>query len=184
MASPGGARRPGRSWQWRRGGAGVGLPNVCRTKFASCTGCSARRRYRPRFSRKRPNMPGGSKSSCGCRRRCRRTIPDEDRQRSSESLAPTSWSACKGGLEEDSAAVPRRATSVLPCRSQTDSQSDRAAIVTLYRAFHHQAASSPHRGTSLVADLAPEGAAWGKLHVIAVRGLAPSDQAGVLGGLT
>src|SRR5580658_8712958 len=38
----------------------------------------------------------GSKNS-GCRRRCRRTIPDEDRQRSSESLAPTSWSACKGG---------------------------------------------------------------------------------------
>ena len=27
----------------------------------------------------------GSKNSCGCRRRCRRTIPDEDRQRSSES---------------------------------------------------------------------------------------------------
>ena len=53
-----------------------------RTKFASFTACSARRHWRPRFSRKRSNTPRAQKNSCGCRRRCRRTVPDEGRRRS------------------------------------------------------------------------------------------------------
>jgi hypothetical protein len=81
----------------------------------------------------------------------------------------------KGSLEEDSGAVPRRATSVLLCRSQTDSQSDRAAIVRSIPGFPAPGSFITPPVDFLIADLAPEGAAWGNLHVMGVRGLAPSD---------
>jgi transposase len=41
--------------------------------------CSARRRWKPRSSRRCSNTPRGQKNGCGCHRRRRRTVPDEDR---------------------------------------------------------------------------------------------------------
>src|SRR6516165_12460868 len=53
---------------------------LCRARCTSCNG-SVRRRWKPRSSRRRSNMPRGQKNSCGCRRRRRRTVPDDDRGR-------------------------------------------------------------------------------------------------------
>src|SRR5262245_49128221 len=55
------------------------ITEPCRARCASCNDCSARRRWKPRSSRRRSNTPRGQKNGCGCRRRRRRTAPDEDR---------------------------------------------------------------------------------------------------------
>src|SRR5262249_16414272 len=54
---------------------------LCRARCASCNGCSARRRWKPRSSRRRSNTPRGQKNGRGWRRRRRRTVPDDDRGR-------------------------------------------------------------------------------------------------------
>src|SRR5262249_54032174 len=55
------------------------ITEPCRARCASCNDCSARRRWKPRSSRRRSNTPRGQKNGCGCRRRRRRTVPDENR---------------------------------------------------------------------------------------------------------
>jgi hypothetical protein len=49
-------------------------------------GSWARRRWKRRFSKRRSNTPQGQKNNCGCRRRRRRTVPDEDRGRGNRRL--------------------------------------------------------------------------------------------------
>jgi hypothetical protein len=73
------SRQSDGSWQRRRGRAGVRLSGVAEPGSRGFTRSLARRLWKPRFSRRRLNTPQAQKNSCGCRHRCRRAIPDEDR---------------------------------------------------------------------------------------------------------
>src|SRR6516162_7738236 len=86
MALPRTSSSPGGGWWWRLPAAAnrwcrPRIIGLCRARCASCNGCSVRRRWKPRSSRRRSNMPRGQKNSCGWRRRRRRTVPDDDRGR-------------------------------------------------------------------------------------------------------
>src|SRR5262249_60970218 len=73
---------------------------LCRTKFANFIGSSARRRWKRRFSKRRSNTPQGQKNNCGCRRRRRRTVPDEDRGRGNRRLPLQSCRQSYGMVKE------------------------------------------------------------------------------------
>jgi putative transposase len=57
------------------------ITEPCRTKFANFIGCSAKRPWRQEILKEALEHATGSKNICGCRRRCRRTVPDEGRSR-------------------------------------------------------------------------------------------------------
>src|SRR5262249_6809067 len=85
---------------------------LCRTKFANFIGSWARRRWKRRFSKRRSNTPQGQKNNCGCRRRRRRTVPDEDRGRGNRRLPLQSDRTHAGASEETDwpSAAARRQT--------------------------------------------------------------------------
>ena len=59
---------------------------LCRTANQMRRASISRRPGKSKFSRKRSNTPRAQKNNCGCRRRRRRTIPDEERGGSDRSL--------------------------------------------------------------------------------------------------
>src|SRR6516225_3097436 len=72
MALPRTSSSPGGGWWWRLPAVAnrscrPRIIGLCRARCASCNGCSARRRWKPRSSRRRSNMLRGQKNSCGCR---------------------------------------------------------------------------------------------------------------------
>src|SRR5215831_4160907 len=82
---------------------------LCRIKFANFIGSWARRRWKRRFSKRPSSTPQGQKNNCGCRRRRRRTVPDEDRGRGNRRLPLQSCGLSTGTVQEaDRPATGRR----------------------------------------------------------------------------
>src|SRR5215831_16519415 len=79
---------------------------LCRTKFANFIGSWARRRWKRRFSKRPSNTPQGQKNNCGCRRRRRRTVPDEDRGRGNRRLPLQSCGPSPGTVQEADRSAP------------------------------------------------------------------------------
>jgi hypothetical protein len=71
------ASRADSDWQRRRCRAPVGLSSFPEPSSRA----SAVARRKPRSSKRRSSTLPNSENSCGCRHRCRRTVPDEDRGR-------------------------------------------------------------------------------------------------------
>src|SRR5262249_49319680 len=79
---------------------------LCRTKFANFIGSWARRRWKRRFSKRPSNTPRGQKNNCGCRRRRRRTVADEDRGRGNRRLPLQSGGPSTGTVQEADRSAP------------------------------------------------------------------------------
>src|SRR5215472_5041196 len=107
LTSAGGARQPDRGRQREEVvPACEFLSGLCRTKFANFIGFWARRRWKRRFSKRPSNTPQGQKNNCGCRRRRRRTVPDEDRGRGNRRLPLQSCRPSPGKVQEADRSAP------------------------------------------------------------------------------
>src|SRR5262249_25207470 len=63
-------------------------------------------RWKRRFSKRPSNTPQGQKNNCGCRRRRRRTVPDEDRGRGNQRLPLQSCGPSTGTVQEVNRSAP------------------------------------------------------------------------------
>src|SRR5262249_50227776 len=115
---------------------------LCRTKFANFIGSWARRRWKRRFSKRPSNTPQGQKNNCGCRRRRRRTVPDEDRGRGNRRLPLQSCGLSTGTVQETDRSAPAtgRLTGV-----QDQGGRRRAADLQLLRRRRHPQLRPRHR---------------------------------------
>ena len=84
---------PNQLFTWRRlvaqgslTAAGSGEEVVPASDYRALQNQVRERRWKRRFSKRPSNTPQVQKNNCGCRRRRRRTVPDEDRGRGNRRL--------------------------------------------------------------------------------------------------
>src|SRR6516165_6241437 len=104
---------PNQLFTWRRlvaqgslTAAGSGEEVVPASDYRALQNQVRERRWKRRFSKRPSNTPQGQKNNCGCRRRRRRTVPDEDRGRGNRRLPLQSCGPSPGTVQEADRSAP------------------------------------------------------------------------------